>query len=137
VVERVLLVVEHERVQAEQAGELEARLDGLVALAADRAPGAVELLGPAPRDERLQRVEAEAARVRSERPERPRAARVRDPGPRREGGGDLGHGAVGHAQEDEIGAGRLELAPRDVRGDPFRQARGHGGADASRADDTG
>jgi hypothetical protein len=82
-------------------------------------------------------MQAEAAHVRSEGVERPRTARVCDPGPGREGGGDLGHGAIGHAEEDEIDAGRLELAPREARRDPFRQARGQGRADASRADDTG
>ncbi len=64
-----LLVRERERLEAERPREPEAVLAGLVALRGHRREGAVELLGPAGEGERLQRMDAEAARVRVERRE--------------------------------------------------------------------
>ena len=62
VVDETVLVVELEGPEPKQAGEPKAALRGLAGLsAADGRPGAVELLGPAVPDERLQRMEAEAA----------------------------------------------------------------------------
>ena len=83
----------------------------LLGLGRDGAPGAVELLGAAPDGERLQRMDAEAARVRSERGERRRAAHVGDPG----AGGDvrrrLADRPVRHAEEHELGVALVEGEP--------------------------
>ena len=54
-------VVERERAEAERLGEPEADRPRLVRLGGHRRPGAVELLGPARRGERLERVHPEAA----------------------------------------------------------------------------
>ena len=71
VVERSVVVGEREAAQAERLAR--ARSPGRRAsssLAGHRSPGAVELLGAARADERLQRVHREAAHVRVERGER-------------------------------------------------------------------
>ena len=54
VVERPLGVGELERLQPEQARQLEPELERLVRLGGDRRPGTVELLGPSRACERLQ-----------------------------------------------------------------------------------
>jgi hypothetical protein len=61
---------------------------------------------------------------------------VRDPGAGRDRRGDLGDGAVGHAEKDELGVTALEVAARHLSRDPFAEARGDRFADASSADDT-
>ena len=75
------------------------------------AHAAVELLGPSRGAEGLKRMQAEAPLVRRQLLERGGAARVRDPGPGSDLGGDTGDRAVGHAEEDEVDAVAVELAP--------------------------
>jgi hypothetical protein len=74
--------------------------------------------------------------VRSERLEPACTARVRDPGAGRDRRGDLGDGAVGHAEKDELGVAALQVAARDLSRNPLAEACGHRLADASSADDT-
>jgi hypothetical protein len=62
---------------------------------------------------------------------------VRDPGADGDLGRDVGDGAVGDADDDEVRPGDVQLAPCDARGELLGEARGHGGADATGADDTG
>lgn len=81
-------------------------------------------------------MEAEATVVRSKRLEPACTARVRDPGAGPDPHGDLGDGAVGHAEKDELGVTALEVAARDLGRDPFAEACDHRFADASSADDT-
>ena len=75
-------------------------------------------------------MQREAPPVRVERRERRPAAHVRDPGPGRDRGRDLGDRAVGDAEEDEVRA-------RSVRIDSaLAKACAHGAADAAtRTDD--
>ncbi len=101
----------------------------LTRLAGDRGPGAVELLGTAPERERLQRMDAETSRVRSERCERCGAADVRDPRPWFDRGGDLGDRRVRHAHQHELRVCLTDSEPA------FTQPRTDGGAGAARADD--
>ncbi len=76
VVERPRVVGEPERLQAQEAGKLEAALARLLGFGRDRGEGSVELLRPSRACERLQGVEPEAALVRVERRERRAAADV-------------------------------------------------------------
>ena len=124
VVRGALVVVEVERPEPERLGEPPADRAGLVGLGAHRAPDAVELLRPALLRERLQRVQAEAARVRVERVERRRAADVRDPRPDGDLGRDLAIARSGTQSRTSSGVGRVE---RDAAlGEP----RAHRRADA-------
>src|SRR5439155_8328023 len=103
-------------------GELEADAQRFRALRADPAPGAVELLGPAIANERLERVEAEPSRVRVEGSQPHRTARVSDPRARRDPGGNGGYRSVGDAEEDEVGFAAIELATRPARGNALGEA---------------
>src|SRR5437588_238198 len=128
VVEGPSLLGELERLEAEQAGKLEAELPRLGGLGRHRGPGTVELLRAARPRERLQRMEAEAPLVRRERGERRRAADVRDPGAGLDPGGRVCNRRVGDAERDELAAvlAQLDAALRE----PRRDRR----PDASRAD---
>jgi hypothetical protein len=74
-------------------------------------------------------MEPEPALVRVERGQRRGAAHVRDPRARLDLPSHLGDRAVGHAEEDELGA-VVEHADA-----PLAQPGGDRGADAARADD--
>jgi len=112
VVERPRVVRELEGAQAEEPRELEALCERLRVLAGDRSPRTVELIGPAPRRERLQGVDAETTDVRVERRERRRSADVGDPWAGLDRARDLGDRRVGHAEEHELGldSGQLDAA---------------------------
>ena len=77
----------------------EPRPDGQrrVGVARDRRPGAVQLLGTAVVRKRLQWVESEASLMRIERLEWGAAARMGDPGPGLDAGGDFGDRAIWYA----------------------------------------
>ena len=135
VVERTRGVGQHERLKAEEAGGREARLERFVGLCAHSGPRAVELLGPARERERLERMDGEAPLMRLKRRERARAAGVRDPGPDRELGGHVRHGAVGHAEQDELGVAAGEVAACDRGREALGELGRYGTADAAGADD--
>src|SRR5207302_6321345 len=99
VVEGAAVVAELEGPQTERAGEPEAALLRLVVLRGDGAEGSVELLRPAPLDERLERVDRETTLVRIEGGKRRRAADMAHPVPRLDPSRDLGDGAVGDAED--------------------------------------
>ena len=74
-------------------------------------------------------MDAESSLVRGECGKRRRAAHMRDPGPGRDAGSDLGDRGVGDAEEDQLRVG-------GAHGDaPLAQPRGDSRADAARADD--
>ena len=104
-------------------------LESVVRFSAHGRPRALELLRSALEGEGLERVEAEAARVRVERGQGCSATGVGEPGPGLEPPRDLGDRGVGHAEQDELGAfvaqfdAALAEAGEDCR------------ADAARADD--
>ena len=104
VVERPRVVCELERAQAQNLRELEAKCPRLVRLRGDRRPRAVELLGPARKGERLQRVQREAPLVRVERRQRHRAGDVRDPTAMSQGQspGHVPNGRVRHAEQRKL-----------------------------------
>ena len=58
-------------------------------------------------------------------------------GPGRDRGGDLGDGAVGHAEDDEVGVAGLQLVAGQARRQRLGEPRREGGADPAGADDTG
>ena len=136
VVEGPALVREVEWLEPEQPGELKAGRLGLGIGAADGGPGAVELLRATLEREGLERVEAEAARVRREGLEAAGPARVRDPGADGNSRRDLDDRAVGDAEKHQLCVAALELAAGDTRRNALREPSGHGLPDASGADDT-
>ena len=106
------------------------RAPRVLALRRHGGEGSVELLRATPLRERLQRMKAEAPRMRVERSERGRAADVSHPWPGIDAGRDLRDGTVGHTEQNEL---RLVLRQRDAA---LGEAGAHRRADATaRADD--
>ena len=136
VVERAHLVVELEGLEPERSGELGAGGERLGALPGHRRPRAVELLGPRSSVKVCSGWRLKRRSCGAECLEPAGAARVRDPGARRDRRGDLRDRAVGDAEEDELGVAALEVAARDLGRNPLAEACGHRLADASSADDT-
>src|SRR6185503_8478116 len=130
VVERAEIIRKREGPDPEEDGELVRDRTGLLRLAGDGRPGAVELLWATVVGERLQRVEGEAASMRVARCQGRAAAHVRHPGAGRDRRRDLDDHAVGDAEEDELG---VALAERYA---PLGEARSDGTAHAAaRTDD--
>jgi hypothetical protein len=136
VVEGPALVRQAEWLDPEQTRQLEAGRLGLDIGAANGRPGAVELLRATREREGLERVEAEASRVRRQGLETAGPARVCDPGANGDLPCDLDDRAVGDAEKDQLRIATLELPARDARRDALREPSGHGFPDASGADDT-
>ena len=127
-----------ERAEAKQVGEVESRRRGrrrLLPLTAAQAPSSCS--GPRWRTKvwsgcRLKRRTCGSS-----------ASRVRAPlvwaihGSDRNRRRDLVDDPVGNAEDDEVGVADLQLATGQASGQRLGEPRGEGGADASRADDTG